>query len=267
MRQCSRSSHRRQWGLSKVGNVRRAICYSKLAAVLADLRTAVRHSPRGGVMRQSKSTGSSTNALEQQILSELVKNFTAVLSLAGIVIYGAVAYGSSIFYHFLGTDLLDVGASYGVILTNSIFIIAVLALALATQFFMLGRIDRENRQRRMVGLLFFGLFGLGLMAILAPLATALFVKADIRVSGWSFSPVVRVQPVVVHATAKSGEVAPSVDALVGHPLYYLGQSGGTAVFFDVTTQKGVYVPNSLIIIEGRRPSRDPPLVNFIRELF
>lgn len=141
-------------------------------------------------MQQSKSDGSSSDALEQQILAELVKNFTAVLSLAGIVIYGAVAYGSSIFYHFLGTDLLDVGASYGVILTNSIFIIAVLALALAVQFLMLRR-DRENRQRRMVGLLFFGLLGLGIMAILSPLATALFVKADIRVSGWSFSPVVR----------------------------------------------------------------------------
>lgn len=217
-------------------------------------------------MQQSKSDGSSSDALEQQILAELVKNFTAVLSLAGIVIYGAVAYGSSIFYHFLGTDLLDVGASYGVILTNSIFIIAVLALVLAVQFLMLRR-DRENRQRRMVGLLFFGLLGLGIMAILSPLATALFVKADIRVSGWSFSPVVRVQPVVVHATAKSGEVAPSVDAIVGHPLYYLGQSGGTAVFFDVTTQKGVYVPNSLVIIEGRRPSKDPPLINFIKELF
>jgi hypothetical protein len=220
-------------------------------------------------VQQSQSKGSSTNVLEQLTLPELIKNFTAVLSLAGIVIYGAVAYGSSIFYHFLGTDLLDVGASYAAILTNSISIILILALMLLLQFFAFSRIreDREDRQRRMVSLLFFGLFALVLLAILAPLATALFVKGDMRVVGWSFSPVVRVQPVVVQATAKRGEVASGVDAIVGHPLYYLGQSGGTAVFFDVATQKAVYVPNSLIIIEGRKPSKEPPLIDFIKERF
>ena len=216
-------------------------------------------------MQQSQSKGPSTNVLEHLTLPELIKNVTAVLTLAGIVIYGSVAYGSSIFYHFLGTDLLDVGASYATILTNSISVILGLALVLALQFFVQrsnGK-DREDRQRRMVSLLYFGLFYLVLVAILAPLATALLVKDDRRVGGWSFSPVVRVQPVVVHATTKRGEVAPAVDAIVGHPLYYLGQSGGTAVFFDVTTQKAVYVPNSLIIIEGRKPSKDIPLTNFI----
>lgn len=223
-------------------------------------------------MQQSHSKGSSTNVLEQLTLPELIKNFTAVLSLVGIVIYGSMAYGSSIFYHFLGTDLLDVGVSYAAILTNSISLILGLVLLLALQVFLQriddDRKDREDRQRSMVRLLSFGLFALVALAILAPLATALFVKQDRRVFGWSFSPVVRVQPVMVHATAKRGEVASGVEAIVGHPLYYLGQSGGTAVFFDVITQKAVYVPNSLIIIEGRKPSKDAPsFIDFIKERF
>jgi hypothetical protein len=104
-------------------------------------------------------------------------------------------------------------------------------------------------------------------AVVGSPVTALFVKNDRAVGLMSIMPIVRVQPVTVRSASKLTETPPDVQSILGHPSYYLGQSGGMAAFFDTTTQRAVYVPSSLIMIEGRRPAKDIPLVEFLDRIF
>jgi hypothetical protein len=126
--------------------------------------------------------------------------------------------------------------------------------------------DRGSRSI-LVQLLRYATVTLVLAAVLGRPAIAIFIKNDRAVGLVSLLPVVRVQPVIVHSVAKLEETPPDVQRIVGRPLYYLGQSSGTGAFFDTTTQKAVYIPTSIIIIEGRRPAKDIPLVEIFRRLF
>jgi hypothetical protein len=226
-------------------------------------------------VQQSKAPKSSSASTTDRItLSKLIENLPAVLSLAGILIYGAVAYGASIYYHLLGVDLSDVGMGYAAILTNAIGLVLLAVLLTAGAWFVETRIAGGNiedqieyRRRRLLTWMRYAMAALILGAVLGSPATVLFVKSDRAVGLMSVMPIIRVQPVTVRSAAKLGETPPDVQSILGHPSYYLGQSGGMAAFFDTTTQRAVYVPISLIIIEGRRPAKDIPLVEFLERLF
>jgi hypothetical protein len=212
----------------------------------------VGHIVKGSAVQQSKAPkSSSANTPDRITLSKIIENLPAVLSLTGILIYGAVAYGASIYYHLLGVDLPDVGMGYAAILTNAIGLVLLAVLATAGAWFLDTRIaagdiedEIEHRRRRLLIWMRYAMAALILAAVLGSPGTALFVKNDRAVGLMSIMPVVRVQPVTIRSAAKLGETPPDVQSILGHPLYYLGQSGGMATFFDTSTQRAVYVPIS-----------------------
>ena len=85
---------------------------------------------------------------------------------------------------------------------------------------------------------------------------------------WSpYRPPLTIPVVAIHADPATVEPAgdttdsSSVERLQGHRLLYLGQSGGTTVLYDATSDRAVYVPTSSIVLHvadcDAMPSREP----------
>jgi hypothetical protein len=71
---------------------------------------------------------------------------------------------------------------------------------------------------------------------------------------------IHADPATVEPAGKAGD-SPAVERLQDRELLYLGQSGGTVVLYDASSQRAVYVPASSIVLHvancDARPPPDP----------
>jgi hypothetical protein len=69
---------------------------------------------------------------------------------------------------------------------------------------------------------------------------------------------IRADPVTVEPSGKPKE-SPATDRLQqAKLLLYLGQAGGTVVFYDPAMQRAVYVPGSAVILHVANCRAEPP---------
>jgi hypothetical protein len=211
----------------------------------------------------------------------------AVFVMAGLVSYAYLSTCYDRFYGSLGVDPNDVGLTYiGTLARSSGFVIASLFIigCLVTAFlgvtrgFRVGSMSFAPRSRGHLALLvvFVGL-------LIGAFSGAPFLASDAARDVRAGKPVAPIQfsqvpwspyrlpltlPVVaIHADPATVEPAgdttdsSSVERLQGHRLLYLGQSGGTTVLYDATSDRAVYVPTSSIVLHvadcDAMPSREP----------
>jgi hypothetical protein len=211
---------------------------------------------------------------------DALKHAPVVLALAALVIYGYLSICYDGFYRELGVDPGDVGLSYAAILARSSgFVIGgcVIILWFAPVLFrgpdplhpavmrnptMARRINTASR--------------LLAAAVVTTMFLQVFVSADDAARDVKAGKPVRpVRPPVpgmsipliilaIHADPATVEPAgqlgasPAAERLRGRRLLYLGQAGGTVVFYDVAAQQAVYVPGSSIILHVGNCKGKPP---------
>jgi hypothetical protein len=217
---------------------------------------------------------------------EALGHVPAVLVFGGLLMYGFLSICYERFYGFLGVDPDDVGLSYtGTLARSSGFVVVYLTLA----YLVYGLARREILDRRaMPGgrlartslvLTFVVVGGLVFAGVIWPPLAAGLAADDVK-AGRPVGPVlipgplpplpvlaVHADPATVEPTGKPGD-APAAERLQGRKLLYLGQSGGTVVLYDATTQRAVYVPSSSVILHvancDAKPPPDPSCQQLIR---
>jgi hypothetical protein len=212
----------------------------------------------------------------------------AVFVMAGLLIYAYLSTCYDRFYGSLGVDPHDVGLTYiGTLARSSGFVIASLFIigCLVTAFLGVARgfgvgsvgfAPLSGRRLALVRVVFVGLL-IGAFSSAPFLASnaARDVQAGKPVAPiqfaqgpWSPSRPPLIFPVVaIHADPATVEPAgdttdsSSIERLQSHRLLYLGQSGGTTVLYDATSDRAVYVPTSSIVLHvadcDAMPSREP----------
>jgi hypothetical protein len=209
-----------------------------------------------------------------------LKDMPAILATVGVLLYGIIYAIYSRYYNLLGIAPEEVGLGYGNILIRSILYLTTLALMLlvftailvtiySSRLFIshatqnvdrMSRRDLEwfvNRQHswrsnqivgftfRTLAVLFFA--AVSLLFIVGGLQLAEsyagLVQAGVEVTPLRVGPVtmldVRASPVII---TWSGNATPDQKALTVHDLFALGQSGGTLILYDSTTQRAVRIP-------------------------
>lgn len=84
---------------------------------------------------------------------DLAKNATTILAVTGVVLYGVLAFSSSLFYNKLGVSLSDVGLGYSTILSTSVGVIVLvlifvsIALVLALSWTLTDRLEESSASR------------------------------------------------------------------------------------------------------------------------
>jgi hypothetical protein len=234
----------------------------------------------------------------------------AVLTGAGVLIYGVLNISYSLFYDRLGVSPEDVGLTYVTTLSRSTGFVALIAGVLA--FGVLPLVVRNRALRRYKGLIeaeskeheaylrrhqvdapktlreediraeveqfrqrqysellpmlrrrsslaanVVGGIAVALILLLT-LSIPLFAipRASQARSGREVSPIqvlgltvlsVAANKATIQATGKPGETT-AIDALRSRTLLYLGQAGGTLVFFDGVSKEAVLVPSSTAVV-------------------
>jgi hypothetical protein len=209
-----------------------------------------------------------------------------LILLGGLLIYGYLSICYDRFYGSLGVDANDVGLSYtGTLARSSGFVIAYtlligwLAGGPLTTLPAAARHEREDptsrvpRRMRLASIV----FSLILLALTLspPWLKAREASSDVQtgkpvapirflLTPWSSRPLLPIPVLAIHAdpamvepAGKPGE-SPAADRLRGRHLLYLGQAGGTVVFYDAAAQRAVYVPSSAVILHVVNCRGKPP---------
>jgi hypothetical protein len=183
-----------------------------------------------------------------------------VLIAGGLLLYGYLSVCYYSFYNRLGIDPNDVGLSYtGTLARSSGFVWAYLLAV----FFLLPlpstrrpRSDSRTleRARRVIAVALLALT-LGLISGTAQGAAGHVEEGEpvrpVELRLLVLPPLIllaiHADPVHVEPAGKPGDF-PAVERLQEHDLLYLGQSTGTVVLYNSTTQEAVYVPASSIVL-------------------
>lgn len=190
-----------------------------------------------------------------------------VLTIGGVLIYGAVKFSYFIFYTRLGLDPDDVGLGYQAILSRASLVLSA-ALALAIGFTVIGLAlvwlgerfkpaAKREPVRPLVAKAFFVCAILGFLAVLLPLPffAARFgtaVRDGYPVSS-NFCNISGLRAQVAGIEPVSRGTLPS---LVNRDLMYLAEADGQSVFYDYENEVVVRVPTSNVVIRiARIPHR------------
>jgi hypothetical protein len=198
-----------------------------------------------------------------------LQDVVSILTVAGVAWYTIIGLSYATFYGRLSIAPSDVGLSYAAILASSIgsamygllivigvlvgmFILVaigewIIALRRSTPFYIdASAFFKGAVQGVGVALLILSFIVLPSIAFQATKS----VRDGTPVST-KFGPIdvlnIRADVAYVEAVSKSGE-NPAIDKLMHRKLLYLGQNGGTAVFYDSASDNAIYVPTSEIVL-------------------
>jgi hypothetical protein len=218
---------------------------------------------------------------------EALKHAPAVLALAALAIYGYLSICYDAFYGALGINPGDVGLSYAAILARSSGF--VIAASFVILFFLplllpstppsrprryAAWVERNvppAQRRRGDAVTRFLATALMLLLFLYVFELAEDAARDVR-AGHAVRPLrppvpdmsipltilaIRADPATVEPAGKPGD-SPAAARLRGRRLLYLGQAGGTIVFYDAAAQRAVHVPASAVLLHVANCQGKPP---------
>jgi hypothetical protein len=229
----------------------------------------------------------------------LFRTIASLLALWGVIMYGYLSYVYDQFYGALAVDKSDVGLGYATTLARSSGWIALTSFFLFIGLVIRGVVelllvlsimnypgwhmyDVQEKFSHVVGyvaaraLLLVVVIVIGILLVVPTVAYSLRIPlreeqraveavqagspiGPVRVYGFTLLGI-RADAATVLPKGKSGEL-PAVDTLLKRKLLYLGQTEGTAVFFDAAIQRAVYLPLDDIVMDLSRPepsSARPP---------
>jgi hypothetical protein len=196
-------------------------------------------------------------------LRENLGSISALLAVAGVVIYGILNFGYSQFYHALGLEPSDVGLNYARVLAEaSGFVVEMLLFIVIAAIVRAGlRYYTFADTPRLRWLAFIPLPVIAaLLAIILALLTA---RSGIRAGeavkqGHPVYPIrtpyslgvttlaIRAVPTTVESTTKPQDTSWIVRRLYGRSLFYLGQANGNVVLYDIGAQEPIFLPQGLV---------------------
>jgi len=186
------------------------------------------------------------------------QKITALVALAGVLIFGVLLLAYGQFYRELGVSLNDVGVEYGKALGGAAGLTIVLLFATgivaAVVWFAAGRVGRHVS----VVPTMFGTFAL--LALIAAVGLPRWANArasavkhgkpveSVRILGVEILSV-RAAPAVVQIAQgdQASELSKSVRALE-QPLFYLGQGRGQVILYDQPKQQAIFIPQNLVAL-------------------
>jgi hypothetical protein len=197
-------------------------------------------------------------------LLEGVGEWARLIPFIGVALYTLLWTAASSFYSRLGIDPQDVGVDYASILVKSSGQIILLGLAAAYLVFY-WRVRRVVQNPRSIRLAAVGLIGVVLLVLwlggllwLATYHASGVRDGRIEPTTRLFFPIVpwRVWPAEV---ASTGTGAPTLlREVTEHCVFFMGQSDGVTVLFDVQMQRSLRIPSSQIDLatqsRGQRPT-------------
>jgi hypothetical protein len=199
-----------------------------------------------------------------QARKDALAHLPAIVVVGGLLLYGFLSLTYQQFYGSLGVDPNDVGLTYvGTLARSSGFVIFCLIFAFAGFTGVGAILSSSGLLQRETDWWWIRLFiYIAIAVALVLLAWAISYRAQeaakavkagkaVQPLVWgSFpSPVLAIHadPAIVEPTGKPGE-SPAIDRLQSAKLLYLGQAGGTVVFYSPADKGPLYAPASSIIL-------------------
>jgi hypothetical protein len=183
------------------------------------------------------------------------KDIVALLTIAGLVLYGALVVTYNEFYQALGVKTSDVGLTYTTVLSGAAGLAVILAAVVGFAVLVAQFFKRLFGWRRLWILilfvsLFFG-FVVGFGSLKArDRANAVRAGEPVAESRLFLLVLLSLtaEPVQVEPTSKTATLPP-LPTTIDRPLLLLGQANATIVVYDSLVQKAVYLPASSVTLQ------------------
>jgi hypothetical protein len=227
---------------------------------------------RGGSTRNT-TPGTQDLPSKREAWLDQAEKLSRIVALGGVLVYGVLLLAYEQFYRELGVGLSDVGVEYGkalggaagltiVLLVLTAVLVGILHLIVAAVFLFTGRRDGRNLSFVLAFVATFGLLVLIAALLLPHWATA---RADAVKKGHPIQPLrlppwghslrvvilaIRADPAEVQLT--QGERASTLRTTVEglkKPLFYLGEAKGQTVLYEADTQRAIFIPSSLVVLQ------------------
>jgi hypothetical protein len=195
--------------------------------------------------------GSTRDLATTNNTEQFPKNIVSLLTVAGLVLYGALLVTYNEFYQGLGVKTSDVGLTYTTVLSGAAGLAVILVAVVGFAVLVARRFKWRVLWTLIIFVsLFFG-FVVGFGGLKArDRANAVRVGEPVAESRLFLLVLLSLtaEPVLVEPTSTTAAL-PSLPTRTDRPLLLLGQANGTIVVYDSVLQKAVYLPASSVTLQ------------------